>query len=70
MKLLYKNRTGQVLVEYLLLMVMAIGCAAILTKGLINRNANQPGIIINAWNKILVNIGRDVPDCVKPDCGP
>ena len=63
-----KNRRGQVLVEYLLLMVIAVGFASLLTKQLVNRDKAKPGIIINAWSKILTNIGQDLPDCATPTC--
>jgi len=68
-----RSKKGQVLVEYLLLMVIAVGIATLLTKQLIARDGNsqaRTGIITNAWNRILVNIGKDVPDCQKPDCTP
>jgi uncharacterized protein (UPF0333 family) len=65
-----KSKKGQVLVEYLLLMVIAVGISAFLTKKLIQRDPAQPGLITGAWNKILINIGKDVPDCKKPDCAP
>lgn len=64
------NRRGQVLVEYLLLMVIAVGLATLLTKQLVGRDDARPGIIINAWNKILINIGSDIPDCVREGCQP
>ena len=67
---LLKNNHGQVLVEYLLLMVIAVGLATLMTKQLVSRSNTKPGIIINAWNKILVNIGKDIPDCAKPNCQP
>lgn len=63
-----KTKAGQVLVEYLLLMVIAIGISAFLTKKLVSRNNAEKGLIVDAWNRILVGIGRDVPDCEKPDC--
>lgn len=58
------NRKGQILVEYLLLMVIAVGCATILIKGLINRG-DSPGIIIKQWDRIISTIGNDIPDCAK-----
>lgn len=70
MKSAVKNKKGQVIVEYLLLMVIAIGLATFMTKKLIYRNVNEPGIIIGAWNKILISIGNDIPDCVKTNCDP
>lgn len=65
---LSKNKKGQVLVEYLLLMVIAVGCATLLTKKMVNRDAASPGIITGAWQKILNTIGEDLPDCAKPNC--
>jgi hypothetical protein len=62
------KKSGQVLVEYLLLMVIAIGLSALLTKKLISRKGSDTGMIVDAWNRILIQIGRDVPDCEKPDC--
>ncbi len=63
-----KKNNGQVLVEYLLLMVIAIGISTMLTKKLISRSDSETGIIVDAWDRILTQIGRDVPDCEKPDC--
>lgn len=58
-----KNQKGQILVEYLLLMVIAIACAAALTNKLIGRSDTNQGIIITQWNKIITIIGNDIPDC-------
>ena len=64
-----KNQNGQILVEYLLLMVIAIACAAALTNKLIGRNGteasnySEAGIIIKQWHKIISIIGNDIPDC-------
>lgn len=63
MKFRYSNNKGQVLVEYLLLMVMVIGIATLLTKSLISRSDTKPGLIIDAWNGIIKNISNDLPDC-------
>ncbi|MCC2678094.1 MAG: hypothetical protein K0R29_670 [Pseudobdellovibrio sp.] len=62
------KNSGQVLVEYILLMVIAIGLSTLMTKKLISRKTGDTGIITEAWNRILVQIGRDVPDCENPDC--
>jgi len=57
------NNKGQILVEYLLLMVIAVACATLLTKSLIGRGDSSTGMIIKAWNGILKNISNDLPDC-------
>jgi|GEM_PF-1876980 len=59
----FKNNRGQILVEYLLLMVIAVACATLLTKSLIGRGDSNQGMIIKAWNGILKNISNDLPDC-------
>lgn len=51
------------MVEYLLLMVIAIGLATLLTKKLIDRSEGSQGMIIRAWDGILKNISNDLPDC-------
>ncbi len=51
-------------------MVIAVGIATLLTKQLVSRDASKPGLVINAWNNILKNIGKDLPDCEKPKCAP
>lgn len=66
MKLLFdkkKSQQGQVLVEYLLLMVIAVGMVTIITKAMINRSDDNMGFIIKSWNGILKNIANDLPDC-------
>lgn len=57
------NETGQILVEYLLLMVIAIGCATLLTKKLVGRGDSDTGVIIKVWDGLLKNISNDMPDC-------
>jgi hypothetical protein len=56
------NRKGQIVVEYVLLLVIAVGIAAFLVRQLISRNADDPGVIIAKWNAILSVVGDDKPD--------
>ena len=58
-----KNNSGQILVEYLLLMVIAVGLATLLTKSLIGRGDSNQGMVIKAWNSVLKNISNDLPSC-------
>ena len=50
------------MVEYVLLLVIAVGIAAFLVRQLISRNADDPGVIIAKWNAILSVVGDDKPD--------
>jgi uncharacterized protein (UPF0333 family) len=56
------NNRGQIVVEYILLLVIAVGLAALLTKQLVSRNTDDPGIITSKWFQILKDIGKDLPD--------
>lgn len=50
------------MVEYVLLLVIAVGIAALLTSRLVSRNADNPGILVAKWHSILQVVGDDVPD--------
>ncbi|MFN3453383.1 MAG: hypothetical protein ACK41T_00385 [Pseudobdellovibrio sp.] len=72
------NSKGQVLIEYILMMVFVVTIAAVLTKSLVGRTsdvANQ-GMIIKSWNRMIKAIGNDLPDCPNqkdynsPNCPP
>lgn len=56
------NKRGQIVVEYILLLVIAVGVAALLTKQLVGRSTDNPGLIVQKWNAILQTIGTDIPD--------
>ncbi len=73
---LQKN-SGQIIIEYILLMALVVSLAAALTKGLVGRadSGSGQGVIIKTWNSIIKAIGNDLPDCPnqtdysKPNCG-
>lgn len=56
------NNKGQIVVEYILLLVIAVGLAALLSKQLVSRDSDNAGIIVSKWNEILTVIGDDLPD--------
>lgn len=60
-----RNQSGQILVEYILLLLIAVSCAMILTTALVGRRADvdNSGILIKSWHKIITAIGNDIPDC-------
>ena len=59
------NQSGQILVEYILLLLIAVSCAMILTTSLVGRRSDisDSGILIKSWHKIITAIGNDLPDC-------
>ncbi|WP_409479621.1 hypothetical protein [Pseudobdellovibrio sp. HCB154] len=73
-----RNIRGQVVVEYLLIMVLMVAIAAGLTKKLVGRgdDDSSQGMIIQSWSRMIKVIGNDLPDCAKqqnfntPNCPP
>lgn len=61
------QQQGQVIVEYLLIMVLVVAIAATLTKTLVGRSDNESsqGIIIKSWSRMIKAIGNDVADCSR-----
>lgn len=59
-----KSDRGQILIEYILLLLIGITIANLLVKGL-TRFSDEPddrGIIIKRWINIWDSIGKDLPD--------
>ncbi|OFZ14863.1 MAG: hypothetical protein A2Z20_04545 [Bdellovibrionales bacterium RBG_16_40_8] len=54
-----RNERGQVAVEYVLILVVAVLIALILMKGLVSRNPNNPGALIAGWQSVAAWIGED-----------
>lgn len=66
---LYKNRRGQLIVEYVLLLAMAAVVSGIIVSKLASRSPDEPGAIITGWTKVIQAIGVDkVDDCLRPSC--
>jgi uncharacterized protein (UPF0333 family) len=59
------NRRGQIVVEYVLLLLVAVSISAVLVSQLVSRNADNPGFLVVKWHEILKVIGDDVPDKKK-----
>ena len=70
------NQRGQILIEYILLLFIAVSCATILVKGLVGRGEGSEGVIIKNWDRMIQALGNDLPDCPnqtdfsKPNCRP
>lgn len=60
-----RQRRGQVVVEYVLLMIITASIAALLVKGLASRNPDNPGVLLSKWCQLLEAIAQDEPEDVK-----
>lgn len=56
------NQSGQVIVEYVLLLVIGVAMAALITRVMVSRNPDTPGFLIVKWTEIIRTIGEDYPD--------
>ncbi len=56
------HQKGQAVVEYVLLLTIAVGISAFLVTTLVSRNTDKPGIFTGKWYEILSVIGEDIPD--------
>jgi len=61
------NKRGQIIVEYILLLVVAVSVAILITNRLVSRNPNSPGIMVGKWRAIIQEIGKDTPDDIKDE---
>ena len=70
-----RSKRGQVLIEYILLLVIVVSVAGIMMKALVSRETGKQGMIIKAWDGIIRTLGNDIPDCRQtnfntPNCPP
>jgi hypothetical protein len=56
------GQSGQIVVEYILLLAVAVTIAALITKTMIGTDPNKPGFVLTAWRSIVREIGADHAD--------
>ena len=56
------SRRGQIAIEYVLLLVVGVTIAALITSLVVNRDPQNPGILIAKWRQLIELIGTDVID--------
>jgi hypothetical protein len=56
---LLASSSGQIAVEYILLLFVVVTLWLLLVKGLVSRDPNSPGIVIQKWGQIIELIGQD-----------
>lgn len=61
-RILLKNKQGQVIVEYVLLLMIAVSIAALVVKQLGSRSPDEPGLIVLKWQQVLQAVAKDIPD--------
>lgn len=56
------NRSGQVVIEYILLLVIVTSLGAVIIKGLVSRDSSEPGLLVAKWHDIIKTIAQDNPE--------
>ena len=57
-----QSQGGQIIVEYVLLLAIAVGIALLMTRTLIGRDQGNEGFVIQAWQTLIEQIGKDASD--------
>lgn len=63
---LRQSQAGQIVVEYVLLLAIAVSIAVLMTRTLISRTEGGEGFVIKAWQELVDQIGADKADDLAP----
>lgn len=61
-----RSERGQLVVEYVLLLIVAVGVAIVITSTMVSRNEETPGFLIVKWREIIDTIAADPTDDLAP----
>lgn len=54
--------SGQIVVEYVLLLVVGVTIVVLITSTMVSRNPDNPGFLVKKWFDIIKAIGADTAD--------
>lgn len=57
-----QKNAGQVVIEYILLLVVVSSLGAIIIRDLVSRNPDEPGLLVAKWHSIIRTIAEDNPE--------
>ncbi len=55
-----RGDSGQIVLEYILLLVISVSVATYLTKKLVGKDPEDAGIVTSTWSEINSAIGADI----------
>jgi len=61
-----RSSRGQIVVEYVLLLIISVSIAMLITSFMVSRNAETPGFLIRTWRVMLDTMGADPADDLRP----
>jgi hypothetical protein len=62
-----QSESGQIIIEYVLLLAIAVGIATLITKTMVSRTKGSEGFVIQAWEAVINQIAADHADDIKRD---
>lgn len=57
-----RSSRGQIVVEYVLLLIISVVIAMLITTYMVSRNAESPGFLIQTWRAMIDTLGADRAD--------
>ncbi len=58
-----RANSGQIIVEYVLLLIISVAISTLFIKQLTSRDPDNAGVLTAKWKQILTEIAKDNPDC-------
>ena len=62
-----RNQRGQIVVEYVLLLVIGVVIATTMTTLMVSRSPESPGFVVVRWLQVIQTIGQDYADDVEAE---
>ncbi len=56
------KQSGQIVLEYVFLLMIGVLVAALITSMAVSRNPDSPGFLIVKWREMIQVIGSDSPE--------
>ena len=56
------SQRGQVIIEYVLLLVVALGLAAVIMRTVVSRDKDEPGFLMAKWQALINQVAADDPN--------
>lgn len=56
------SQRGQIVFEFILLMVISITIATMVSKKMVSRDPGDPGFLVSAWARMSQAVGSDIID--------
>lgn len=54
-----RSQKGQVIIEYVLLLVVIVGLGAVILRSMVSRDQDSPGFLIQKWKSVSDQIAND-----------